>query len=153
VRVAIRLRWQLHVAVGDCHRGVSKSGGLGHMFELHTSLNNLRLRHRIYCHNLDEAAKAVPGHSRLVQGKVILGDGMPNIPGWNDVLVLPSPYPDFCCAIVASRSCHRLVIVDIDLSLGRVRVCHRESPGFDGVACPAIIGCQMVPGRAARGER
>ena len=123
------------------------------MLEIHTSLSSLLLRHRIQNHDPDEVASAVPDHSRPVWGKAILGDGMPSIQGWTDVLVVPSPYPDFWCAIVASRPCRRLVNVGIDLCFGRARVYHYESHGFDEAVCPAIVGCRMVPGRAARGGR
>ena len=81
---------------------------------------------------------------------MILGDGMPNIPGLNDVLVLPSLYPDFCCVIVVSRSCHRPAGVGTDLNFGRVGVCRHESQVFDGAVCPAKIGCRMAPDPAAR---
>ena len=81
------------------------------------------------------------------------GDGTPNIPGSSDALVVPSPYPGSCCAIVVSRSCRHLVGVGIDLNFGPVHVCRRESPGSGGEVCPATIDCRMAPNLVAKGER
>ena len=78
---------------------------------------------------------------------------MLNIPDSSDVLVVPSPYLDFCCVIAASRSSHRLVSVGIDLDSGRVRVCRRGGPGFDGAVCPAIVDRRMAPGPCVKGEQ
>lgn len=84
---------------------------------------------------------------------MILGDGMLNIPGLNGVFVIPSLYLGFYCAIVVSRSCHRLAGVGIDLNFGRVHVCRYESHGFDETVRPVIVGCRMAPGPVARDGR
>lgn len=124
-----------------------------YILQMHTFPYSLRLHHNHHRNHHGEDASGFVDHFRPVQEKVIEGGGTPNIPGLSGGFVIPSLCQDFCCEIVASCACHRLVGVGIDPEFGCVHVCRRGSPGFDEVVCHAIVDCRMAQGQGAKGER